>query len=174
MHSGIDERLCRIADNGSRMRTKTLFFIGLLSTAFAMAGGFAHLLEFPHKIQLTGQEYLTVQQIYRGWAWLGIVIYASLISNLWLTIRLRGDKNAFFWALTAVLSIVGAQILFWVFTFPVNQETKNWTILPPDWQQLRTRWEYSHVAGAILDITGLVALIVAALTSKAAPGDRRL
>jgi hypothetical protein len=160
----------RIADNvNSTMRVKTFLFISLLSTALAMAAGFAHLLELPHKIQLSDQEYLTVQQIYRGWAWLGIVIFASLISNLWLTIKLHGDKKMFLLALTAFLSIVGAQILFWVFTFPVNQLTKNWTILTPDWQQLRSRWEYSHAAGAVLDLIALIALILAALNKKTSP-----
>jgi hypothetical protein len=139
-----------------------------------MAGGLAHFLELPHKIHLTDQEYLTVQQIYRGWAWLGIVIFASLISNFWLTIKLRDNKKAFLLALTAFFSIVGAQIIFWVFTFPVNQQTKNWTILPPGWQQLRSRWEYSYAAGAILDIIALITLILAALNTKIMSGDKSL
>jgi hypothetical protein len=148
------------------MRVKTILFISLLSTALSMAAGFAHLLELPHKLQLTGQEYLTVQQIYRGWAWLGIVIFTALFSNLCLTIRSRRDRTMFRHSLTAFLCIVGAQILFWLFTFPVNQETQNWTILLPDWQQLRSRWEYSHAAGAVLNLIAVIALIMAALNTQ--------
>ena len=38
----------------------------------------AHLLELPHKIHLPAAEYLTVQQIYAGWALLGIVPLAAI------------------------------------------------------------------------------------------------
>ena len=37
-----------------------------------MAAGMAHLFELPNKIHLSREDYLTVQQIYRGWALLGI------------------------------------------------------------------------------------------------------
>jgi len=53
-------------------------FVSLTLTAVVMAGAVAHLLELPAKMKLNGPEYLTVQQIYRGWALLGTVIYAAL------------------------------------------------------------------------------------------------
>lgn len=55
--------------------------------------------------------------------------------------------------------IVLTQVIFWSFTFPANKQTANWTTLPPDWEQLRVRWEYSHAASAVLSFLALVALI---------------
>ncbi|HEX6259670.1 MAG TPA: hypothetical protein VFZ51_03380 [Woeseiaceae bacterium] len=50
------------------MATKALFSLSILFTAIAMAAGFAHLLEMPNKMHLSREDYLTVQQINRGWA----------------------------------------------------------------------------------------------------------
>ncbi len=58
----------------------------ILFTAVAMAGGWAHLLELPNKMGLSRDDYLTVQQIYRGWALLGIAVVGALISTAALTV----------------------------------------------------------------------------------------
>jgi hypothetical protein len=55
-------------------------FFALLFAALALVPSGAHLLELPNKIGLPAAEYLTVQQIYRGWALLGIVVYGALLS----------------------------------------------------------------------------------------------
>jgi hypothetical protein len=51
-----------------------------------MAAAWAHLLELPHKMNLSRDDYLTVQQIYRGW---GLVVVAAFLVNIALTIALR-------------------------------------------------------------------------------------
>jgi hypothetical protein len=48
------------------MMIRTLQFVAMLFTAVAMAAGWAHLLELPNKMTLSHDDYLTVQQIYRG------------------------------------------------------------------------------------------------------------
>ena len=55
-------------------------------TALAMAAGFAHAFELPNKIGLNAEDYLTVQQIYSGWALLGTVVFGALISTLALSV----------------------------------------------------------------------------------------
>ena len=132
----------------------------LFFAALALAPALAHLLELPNKIGLSREQYLTVQQIYRGWALLGIVILGGLVSTLVLTILSYGRRREFALALTAFLCIVGTQAVFWTFTFPTNQETLNWTILPGHWAALRAQWEYSHAASAVLNLGALVALIL--------------
>jgi len=62
----------------------------------------------------------------------------------------------------------GTQIVFWTFTFPVNQQTSNWTVLPPDRARLRAQWEYSHAASAVLNLIALVALILSAMQTGVA------
>src|SRR5215475_7732730 len=46
---------------------------------------------------------------------------------------------------------------------PSNVVTDNWTAVPAQWEDVRTRWEYSHLAGAAFQIMAMSALIVAAL-----------
>lgn len=147
----------------SALGLDTARFFSLLFAAVALAPALAHLLELPSKIGLSRDDYLTVQQIYRGWALLGIVVFGALLSTLALTIMVRGRRKAFSLALTAFLCIAGTQVLFWTFTFPANQATSNWTMLPENWMALRTQWEYSHAASAVLNLIALVALILSVL-----------
>lgn len=148
------------------MAIKIVSFLSLLFSALALAPALAHLLELPGKINLSRADYLTVQQIYRGWALLGIVVAGALFSTLALTIMSRHQSRAFAFALIALLCIIGAQVVFWTYTFPANQATSNWTFLPENWQSLRTRWEYSHAAGAGLNLIALSAVIISVLTQK--------
>lgn len=80
-------------------------FTALLLTALTLAPGLAHLLEMPNKLLLSRADYLTVQQIYRGWAWLGIVVVGALVSLLILTLMARGWRKAFPLTLTALACI---------------------------------------------------------------------
>jgi hypothetical protein len=82
---------------------KTMRFIALLFTALALAPALAHLLELPNKISFSREDYLTVQQIYRGWALLGFVVAGALLSNLILTIMVRTQVKAFILTLIAFL-----------------------------------------------------------------------
>lgn len=134
--------------------------LALLFAALTMAPGLAHLLELPHKISLSAQDYLVVQQIYRGWALLGIVILLALLTIAILLFRLRRDGRSFRWAAAALAAMVLTQIIFWTYTFPANQATHDWTFLPDGWQSLRTRWEYSHAVNAVLEMFAFVALSI--------------
>jgi hypothetical protein len=140
-------------------------FIALLFTALALAPALAHMLELPNKMNLSREDYLTVQQIYRGWALLGFVVAGALFSNLILTIMVHSKSKAFVLTLIAFLCIVGTQVVFWTFTYPANQATSNWTMLPENWLQLRAQWEYSHAASAVLNFAALVTLILSMLVS---------
>jgi hypothetical protein len=133
-------------------------FCSLLFTALALAPAMAHLLELPNKIGLAKSDYLVVQQIYRGWNLLGIVVVLALVSDAALTIMLHHVGESLVLPLVATLAIVGTQIIFWTFTFPANQQTNNWTTLPESWERLRTQWEYSHAASAVLNLLALIML----------------
>jgi hypothetical protein len=84
----------------------------------------------PHKMDLSGDEYLRVQQLYAGWAWLGLIVMAALVSTFVLTVLVRQRLRQFALACIALGSVFVTQVIFWTFTFPVNQETHNWTTLP--------------------------------------------
>jgi hypothetical protein len=145
------------------MTLRIVYFFALLFAAFALVPAGAHVAEFANKMTLDATGYQTVQQIYRGWDLFGVVVVGALASTLALAIALRGHPTAFTPALVAFFCIVGTQIIFWTFTFPVNRVTTNWTMMPDNWAELRMRWEYSHAASACLNAAALVALTISLL-----------
>ena len=136
------------------VHTLSLVFVTLL-----LGASLGHLFELPNKIGLSRQDYLTVQQLYRGWALLGFVVGAALISTLTLALLLWSRSVNSLSAQVGFLCLVGTQVIFWTWTYPANVATSNWTMLPDDWMQLRTQWEYSHAAGAGLNFSAFLALI---------------
>jgi len=148
------------------MALNTVRFLALLFTALALVPAMAHLLELPNKINLSREVYLTVQQIYRGWALLGVIVAGALLANLMLLIMVRAERKAFVLTLITFLCIVGTQMVFWTFTYPANRATNNWTTLPENWLALRNQWEYSHAASAVLNLIGLVTLIQSVLVKE--------
>ena len=147
---------------------KTFQFLSLFFVALALGPSLAHLLELPNKIGLSRGDYLTVQQIYSGWALLGIVVAGALITSLTLTFLVLGDRAAFTFALIAFVCIVAAQVVFWTYTYPANVATNNWTMLPDNWELLRRNWEYSHATGAVLNLIAMVSLILSVLIKQPA------
>lgn len=145
---------------------RTLQFVAMLFTAVAMAAGWAHLLELLNKMTLSHGDYLTVQQIYRGWAALGFIVVGALVATAMLTVLQRGAGTAFYLTLAATLCIALSLAVFFLFTFPANKATQNWTVLPPQWQALRQQWEYSHATGAILNFVALASLTLSIIFSR--------
>ena len=134
-------------------------FVALLATAIALGPALAHLLELPNKIDLAKGDYLIVQQSYRGWSALGWVLLVQLVSLIAVVRYAPADGPVRKAALAALLCLLGAQLLFWVFTYPANAATENWTIQPENWDKLRRRWEFSHAGGAILQLVAMAGLI---------------
>ena len=139
------------------------FFVALLASALVLGPALAHLFELPNKISLPRDEYFVVQKAYRGWSllgWLLLVQVASLAGTAYLV---RMEPRALTLVLLALTSVVAAQIVFWLFTYPANVATANWTLPPEGWENLRRQWEYSHAAGAVLQLLCICLLIIAAL-----------
>lgn len=154
------------------MVAKTVQFAALLFTGLALAPSLAHLLELANKIDLSREDYLTVQQIYRGWSLLGFVVFGALLSNLVLTIVNYDSLKPCAFALTAFVCIVGTQAVFWTLTYPANQDTINWTMLPENWMSLRRQWEYSHAASAVLNLLAFISVSLSVLSSREQTKDR--
>lgn len=142
-----------------------LYFCSLVLVALALAPGLAHLFELPNKIGLPAQEYMMVQQIYRGWAWLGAILLAALGSTLAVALAAREIRRAFTLALVAVACLATQLAVFFLFTYPVNRITENWTYLPGGWEALRMRWEYSHAVSALLVLAALMALLASLIAA---------
>ncbi|HEY4078423.1 MAG TPA: hypothetical protein VGM26_15950 [Rhizomicrobium sp.] len=147
-----------------------LFFIAILATVGALAPGLAHLFELPRKMALTHDAYFAVQQIYAGWQLFGIVIVVQFVSLALLAWQSASEYYVFRPVLVALVLLILAQALFWLFTFPANTATHDWTQTPADWPMLRHQWEYSHAAGAICQLLGLCSLISALFARVRAAG----
>jgi hypothetical protein len=137
-------------------------FLAVVFTALALVPTGAHLMALVNKIHMPAESYLIAQSIYRGWAFSGIVILAALLATLALVFVLR-RRHGFVAALVGLLCIAATQIIFWVFTYPANAATDQWTFLPENWEQLRVRWEYSHAASAVFNLVALIATTIAAV-----------
>lgn len=123
----------------------------------------------------SGRAAISVQPIYYpGFTLAGIAEPAAIIVTAVLLVVVRGTA-VFAPALTALLALIGAHAVYWLVTHPVN---KFWlsdeALAAPgarffaaggsargDWTRLRDRWEYSHVARALLTFAAFVALTVA-------------
>lgn len=143
-----------------------LLFIAALATAIALGGALAHAFELPNKIGLPRDQYFTVQVAYRGWNRLAYVLAVELVSLIALIIVAWNRARVFWPALVALVCLTAAQAIFWIFTFPANVATDNWTVVPDNWQALRGQWEYSHAAGAGFQLLAMSSLIVASLAHK--------
>ena len=151
------------------MTYRIVLFIAFLATALALGGGLAHLYAIVNKLGLPAADYLAAQRAYDGWNILGALISVELTAMIAATVLSRSDARVFRLLLLAIALVLASQAVFWAFTFPANRATANWTEVPADWEVLRRRWEYSHLAGALCQMAAFAALVAAALARLVPP-----
>lgn len=144
--------------------SKIVSFLSLFFTALALCPYVAHLMAFPDKMEMTREEYFIAQQIYNGWAYSSILITLSLISTILLSVLAKDHDIVLRFALGATFCIGMSLMVFFVFTFPANQITENWTMQSASWQDLRIQWEYSHAFNAVLYMSAEALLIMSVLS----------
>lgn len=153
---------------------RLLQFLAVLLTALYLVPTGAHLFALPNKIGLPQQPYFIVQQIYRGWAWFGVVIFAAIAANLAAGLILLRRRRRSWPAFAAGFLLILSLIVFFVWTYPANQATHNWTLVPPDWQTLRGQWEVSHAANAVLTFLALCCATLSAMGRAQCGQHRRM
>ena len=146
---------------------RVLQFLCVIVTALAFVPSGAHLFELPNKIGLVQEHYFVVQAVYRGWALFGIVIFAAIGLNLLLAVMLWRRDRTCRPSLAAGLIMAATLVIFFAWTYPANQATANWTLATPDWEKLRTQWELSHAANAVLTFIALCCATFSAARSGA-------
>lgn len=145
------------------MELRLLHFLALVLTALALVPGGAHVLEMPAKLALDRDAYITVQAIYRGWSWLGILTVGAPLVALVLALACRRRGRPAALPLFAFLLLAAVLGVFFTWAYPVNQATANWTAVPAEWMDLRDRWEWSHAASAGLTFLAFCTLAISAL-----------
>ena len=108
------------------------------------------LLKFLGLIAVVSVAMCLVQKIYAGWSFFGIAVIAALLITLIHTFMVRSDRTAFFLSLASFLCLAATQGIFWMFTYPMNVASTNWTVTPADFESARRQWEYSHAVNAVL------------------------
>ncbi len=152
-------------DRPSATLTGTQFACALLLAIILIPAG-AHVFALPNKIGLPAEAYMTVQRIYDGWALFGIPIVLALVALLIQTILLRRQRAACLLSALSLVLVAASQVVFWTYTFPMNEVTAQWRVLPVDLEPVRLQWEYSHAAGAALVFLAYIACLASIFTSR--------
>lgn len=137
--------------------------------ALALVPGGAHLLEMANKMRLDRDAYMIVQQIYQGWDLIGIEQIVAVIAAIVLSVLSRRQRVPFRFALAGSALLASSLVIFFIWTFPVNSATNNWTVMPENWMALRRQWEYSHAINTGLVFVALCCIVSSALAWKRPP-----
>ena len=158
---------------------QTLHALTIMLAAVGMALSLAHALEFPGKRRLDRPTYLKVQAIYYpGFTVGGIFEPVAMVAAFALLLFTPLGTLPFWLTLAAFFSLLLAHAIYWAIIHPVNRVwlkdekldkaggsffATGGRTAEGDWTALRDRWEWSHVARAILEMVGLAALVAAAV-----------
>lgn len=123
-----------------------LQFLAIVVTVLALVPAGAHVLEMPAKLALGKDAYFVAQGLYRGWALFGIPYIGAVFVDVGLALLSRGRRR---WlALLAAIATALGLAAFFLWTFPGNAATSNWTRMTDDWERLRQAWEFGHALSA--------------------------
>ena len=141
-------------------------FLALVFTALALVPYGAHLFSLPNKIGMTQEHYFIAQRAYDNWALMSLVLFPAMLLNIILAVMLRREGTAFYLAVAGCLCMAATLAIFFAWTYPGNVATKNWTVAPANWAELRSRWEYSHAANAFVLFASFCLVALAALIPR--------
>ena len=148
------------------MAIRIVAFLSLVCTALALVPYGAHLFSLPNKIGMSEQHYFIAQRAYDNWALISLILIPAMLFNIVLAVLLRSEPTAFYLALAGCLAMIATLPIFFAFTYPGNAATQNWTVVADNWQDLRTRWEYSHAVNAILTFASFCLMTAAVLARR--------
>lgn len=97
---------------------------------------------------------------------MAILMPAAILSTLpVLYLLYRRRSPAFYTTLLGFAFFVVALLITLIVEVPLDIRFETWTVatLPPDWEQLRDRWERYHVVRSWVSVGGLALLLGAAL-----------
>ena len=106
---------------------KTVSFLALVFTALALVPYCAHVFSLPNKIGMTQEQYFIAQSVYRNWALVGLILFPAMLINLVFAYLLRAERPALWLALLGCVCMAITLPVFFIWTYPANVATQNWT-----------------------------------------------
>jgi hypothetical protein len=150
-------------------RATILSFAALSLTAIALIPLGAHVFEMSAKMKFGRDAYYMAQGLYRGWAWFGIA-FAGAFAACAARAALPGIRYDRLLSLFAAVMIAASLAIFFVYVYPANQATKDWTAISANWKVLRQQWEWGHAGSAACMLLAFLALVWQAVRGSDAQG----
>jgi hypothetical protein len=160
---------------------RTWRFLTLVLAALALTMESAHVLELPQKMQYDAQMYAAVNTtLYRYFATIGGAYQiSSIVVAFVLAFLVRKRRPAFQSTLGGAICLLLAFGVWLTIVSPVNSQVADALRSVPEsvpalWMQLRSRWEYGHAAGFVVQLVGFCALVHSVLveTPRDLPRER--
>ncbi len=145
--------------------------LGVASLALILIPAGAHLFSLASKMRLPPDQYMTAQRAYDAWALFGIAIAAAVVLTAVHTWLVFDRTPAMLLSSLACLGVLATQVIFWLYTYPMNVASSNWTAIPDNFEAARQQWEYSHAASAVILFAVLLAFVLSALLADSTQAD---
>ena len=143
-------------------------FLTLVLAVLALTMTSAHVLELSAKMRYDAELYAAVNgTMHRNFAVVGGVdTVASIVAAAVLAVLVRGRGVTVGWTVAGAAWLLLAFVSWLV--VPVNGMVAAThraapTSVPGLWMELRSRWEYGHAAGFVIQLVGFGALVMSIL-----------
>jgi hypothetical protein len=150
-------------------RIPILTFAALLLTAIALIPLGAHVFEMSAKMKFGRDAYYMAQGLYRGWVWFGLA-FAGAFAACAALAALPGARGDRLLSAFAAVMIAASLAIFFVYVYPANQATKDWTAIAVNWKVLRQQWEWGYAGSAAAMLLAFLASAWRTARGSAAQG----
>jgi hypothetical protein len=113
---------------------------------------------------------MAVQRTNANALFFGVTVTAALMLTLAYTLTIRGVRCALLLSVAACVCLTGAELIFWLVTYPINAMTKQWTVAPNNFETARKQWEYAEAINAILTFIALATVLLSMVAAEPAYG----
>jgi hypothetical protein len=146
---------------------QTVRFFAVILTALTLVPAGAHLFELPNKISLSREQYFTVQG---NISWLGIVRLRPLRSHRRQSCARDPCSGRAPCLLARAYGLPpNGRLVRDLHYLDLPRKPKRrliGTVVPTNWANLRTQWEYSHAANAVMTFLALCVVTASLLVTK--------
>jgi hypothetical protein len=146
------------------MRLKVFRFLVLMLAALTLGMKFAHVLELLPKLGWDANLYIAVQtSLYQVFGSLGPIIDIGAILTAFLLAAMVRRRPAFRYTLFGALAMLLSLGVWLIIVAPANRPINEWQasgIVPTNWMELRSQWQYGQAGSFVFDLIGFSLLLI--------------